>query len=204
MIGFSLPSPVLESLLKKRILEISGDIDAEMGDYIRTAFSWLITEGAPDIMILFTSTGGSVERGLEIYDMLKAYPGKKTGVVIAFAQSMAAIILQACDRRLVLPHSTILVHNPNPAPDTRIKFHMFEDGTLMEKIYPHLKGSRQKFIDIIAGRIRGKSTEEIEALLDAGNDLTADEAIVLGLADGILENLNELSDQRPVRPNLPD
>ncbi|MFA6228397.1 MAG: ATP-dependent Clp protease proteolytic subunit [Patescibacteria group bacterium] len=194
MIGFSLPSPVLERLFERRILEISGGVDAEMGDYIRTAFSRLIAEGAPDIVILFTSTGGSAERGLEIYDILKSYPGKKTGVVIAFAQSMAAIILQACDRRLILPHATILVHNPNPADSgKRIKFHMFRDGTLMDEVYSHLEKTRQKFIDIIASRATKKTAEEIADLLDADRDLSADEAIAFGLADGLIENLSDLS-----------
>ncbi|MFA6594337.1 MAG: ATP-dependent Clp protease proteolytic subunit [Candidatus Buchananbacteria bacterium] len=196
MVEFSLPSPVLENLFRKKILEISGEIDAEMSEYIRTAFSRLIAEGAPDIVILFTSTGGSVERGLEIYDMLKAYPGKKTGVVIAFAQSMAAIILQACDRRLILPHAIIFVHNPNPADDNkRIRYRMFGNGELMGSVYSHLKESRQKFISIIAGRAVKKTIKEITDLLDAERDLSANEAIDFGLVDDLLENLRELTNQ---------
>ena len=48
---------------------------------------------------------------MDAYDMLKYYKGKKTGIVVGFAMSMAAILLQTCDERKAYRHAGILIHH---------------------------------------------------------------------------------------------
>src|SRR5258706_13842770 len=98
-------------LLDKNIIEIAGEVDADMIMYVREAMLRLIAKGNPDITVLINSNGGSVTCGLDIYDVLKYYTGKKTGIVQRFAKSMAAVILQACERRQTMRHSIIHIHH---------------------------------------------------------------------------------------------
>jgi ATP-dependent protease ClpP protease subunit len=47
----------------------------------------------PPIQINITSSGGDVDSGLLIYDLIRLYPGETTGRVVGFARSIALIVL---------------------------------------------------------------------------------------------------------------
>ena len=77
-----------ERLLDKNTVDVVGDIDGEMAFYVRKAIMRLMVKGCPPIEIYISSNGGSVDYGLDIYDMFKLYKGEKTGIVIGIASSM--------------------------------------------------------------------------------------------------------------------
>lgn len=190
MDDFSLPNIFLD-LLDRRIIEITGKIELDTCEYLRAAFTRLLLTGSPDILVHITSFGGDVYRGLDVYDILRAYPGKKTGLVISGVQSMATIILQACDRRLLLPHATVMIHHPSYIK--QIKYKEFRDGKVMGEIWPELQKINTATIDIIAERATGKTPQQIEQVMEDEKYFTADEAVAFGLADGILVKLEELN-----------
>lgn len=109
----SLSAVQADLLANARIIDLNGDVDRRMFDYVREAIVRLKAEGCPDITVLITCPGGGCQMGLGIFDLLNNYPGKVTGEIFGFAKSMATIILQACDIRLAAEHSAILLHNPN-------------------------------------------------------------------------------------------
>ena len=106
-------NPLQLELLEKNILEITGGIEAneKMFFYVEEAILRLTAKGSPEIEIYIRSPGGSVFTALNIYDILRYYKGKKTGIVVGYAASMAAIILQACDVRKAYRYSEILIHH---------------------------------------------------------------------------------------------
>jgi ATP-dependent protease ClpP protease subunit len=91
-------------LLNEGIVEIAGDVDQEMAWYAREALQRLRARRATEVTVHITSGGGKIVYGLDIYDMLRLFPGRVTGVVYGAAVSAAAIILQGCAIRKSARH----------------------------------------------------------------------------------------------------
>jgi ATP-dependent Clp protease protease subunit len=101
-------------LLQNGIIDLVGEVDFEMLKYVREALMRLLAKPiCQPLKLLISSDGGSVKEGLSIYDAIKSYPAPTVGIVCRAADSMAAIILQACDTRRCMEHATVLIHNPN-------------------------------------------------------------------------------------------
>lgn len=62
-----------------------------------------------EVTLFISSPGGSILDGLQLMQILKD-SGKKTTCIAATAASMAFIIFQACDVRLVLDNSVLMQH----------------------------------------------------------------------------------------------
>ncbi len=62
------------------------------------------------IELHINSNGGSVKEGVAIYNLLKQKACKKTGYVDGVAYSIAFVILQACDHRVMGIGTSALVH----------------------------------------------------------------------------------------------
>ena len=58
------------------------------------------------------SNGGSVKEGVTIYNLLKQSGCKVRGIVDGVAYSVAFVILQACDERIMGVGPTALIHEP--------------------------------------------------------------------------------------------
>lgn len=111
MFKFSL-TKTQKDLLDRNIVEITDErIEGETFYYVREVLLQLTARGSPDIEVFISCTGGMVNPGMDAYDMLRYYKGKKTGIVVGFAMSMAAILLQACDERKAYQHAGILIHH---------------------------------------------------------------------------------------------
>lgn len=63
------------------------------------------------IEIHINSNGGSVKEGVAIYNQLKRHKAHKIGYVDGVAYSIAFVILQACDERIMGTGTSALVHN---------------------------------------------------------------------------------------------
>jgi ATP-dependent protease ClpP protease subunit len=63
------------------------------------------------ILIHMKTCGGYWEEGMAIYDAIKMCPNHVTVLVYTHARSMSSIILQAADKRVMMPHSTFMFHD---------------------------------------------------------------------------------------------
>jgi len=171
-----------KELLKKNILDLTGPSDAEMGLYTRQCIMHLTSVGSPDITIHITSDGGPVETALHVYDSLRLYKGNKTGIVYGFARSSAAIILQACDKRVCTKHAAILIHH---VIAINVSLDVFKNKEKLQKKVLELEKSQKKLYAILCDRT-GRSEKEIIATCKLNNDMTAEEALKFGLIDEII------------------
>lgn len=168
-------------LLERRILLIEGEVNGVMVDCVYESLLLLEGEGSPDVEIRIFSPGGSVRAGLDIYDALKRYRGKKTGVVYAYARSMGAIILQVCDERICLPHASILIHHVNTKS---VSLDVLDDQRRLKKLRDDMWKDQKALYHILAART-GKSEPEIRRVCKKDQDMTAEEALKFGLIDRI-------------------
>jgi ATP-dependent protease ClpP protease subunit len=65
---------------------------------------------APEILVMINSPGGDVFDGIAIYNALRAHPAKVTTRVDGVAASIASVIAQAGDQRVMLTGSQMMIH----------------------------------------------------------------------------------------------
>ncbi len=154
---------------------LSGDVDEAMW----IAFAKQISRVRPTqpIIVNITSDGGDWYYGIAIYDWLKLHPSEVTIRVWGAAMSMATVILQAGDNRLIAPSAELMIHN----------VHGGKDGSIqdIEEEVSNLNRLRDKMYEIYAEK-SGKSVAFWRKKCQKDYYLTAEEALKLGLVDGII------------------
>jgi ATP-dependent Clp protease protease subunit len=137
-----------------------------------------------EITFYINSPGGSITAGMAVFDTMKLVTSPITVVVTGMAASMGSILLSgaAKGRRLLYPHSRVLIHQPlisgrmvGPATDINIQ------AKEMEKI-------RAELNQILADA-SGQPLERINRDTDRDFYLNAQEAIAYGLADRIVNKV---------------
>lgn len=193
---YSCLSPTQIELLKQNTIDLQGNINDRMVDYVREALIKLIAFGSPPATFLFHSNGGSIQAGLHIYDLIANYSGLSTGLVFGRADSMAALILQACQKRLSCEYGCLTIHNPL---ESLASWSMFFDPVENKRIKEVMKANREIFIKILLRRT-GRNRQEIIEALDRGEkgeEMIAKKALEFGLVDEVIdyEKLMEKSPQ---------
>lgn len=175
-------SPVQVDLLKRRIVDIQGDVSNDMAVYVREALTRLTADGSPEIEVRITSSGGNVSTGLDIYDLFRLYTGKKTGLVLGYARSMAAVILQGCEVRKCARHANVLIHHVSRS---EISLDVLHDPDKLKETTQELEKSQQFLYAVLVARTK-RSLEEIIEACKKSSDFTAEEALTFGLIDEIV------------------
>lgn len=172
---------IYSRLLKERIVFLGSAIYDEIASLIVAQLLFLESEDADkDIMIYINSPGGSVTAGLGIYDTMQYIRPDVSTICVGLAASMGQLLLTggAAGKRIALPHSKILMHQPwtggIQGQTTDILIHAKE----MEK-------TRSSLYKIIAEH-SGKPVEDIEKDAERDNFMNAEEAKNYGLIDMIL------------------
>jgi ATP-dependent protease ClpP protease subunit len=137
------------------------------------------------------SIGGSVEDGLAIYDTIMSMPYKVVMYCYAYVPSMASVVLQAADERILMPSAYLMLHHG--------EINVGEGSQAAYATVDFCKKLDSKILDIYANRavrgpkFKGKSVSFVrkkfdEAMNSKGNlYLSPEEAIEWGLADSIVK-----------------
>jgi ATP-dependent Clp protease protease subunit len=107
---------IYSRLLKDRIVFLGTPIDDDVANVVIAQMLFLESED-PDkeINLYINSPGGSVTAGLAIYDTMQYVKPPVSTICMGQAASMGSILLAAGarGRRLSLPHSRIMIHQPS-------------------------------------------------------------------------------------------
>ena len=137
----------------------------------------LDTITAPNIRVEINSPGGDVFDGIAIYNALRTHPANITTRVDGIAASIASVIAQAGDHRIMVASSQMMIHN---AWGMTIGDHGdHEDMAALLEMQD----------EIIAGIYATASTKDVahfRGLMDAETWMTAERAVAEGLADEVL------------------
>lgn len=167
-------------LLRDRIIMLDELIEDKTASMICAQLLFLQAE-APDrtAYVYINSPGGVVTAGLAIYDTMRHVACPVATLCMGQAASMAAVLLAAGQpgMRLALPSSRIMVHQPSggfrgQASDAAIH------TTEMLRL-------RAVLDDILAGAT-GLPPDAVAALTERDTFLSVDEALELGLIDGVV------------------
>ena len=131
---------IYSRLLKDRIIMLGVPIDDHVANVIIAQLLYLESEDPKkDIYLYINSPGGFATSGLAIYDTMQFIKCDVSTICIGQASSAAALLLIAGTKgkRLSLPHSRILIHQPSGAVQgqaTDIGIHAKEILNLKEKM----------------------------------------------------------------------
>jgi ATP-dependent Clp protease, protease subunit len=107
---------IYSRLLKDRIVFLGTPFDDDVANVVIAQMLFLESED-PDkeINLYINSPGGSVTAGLAIYDTMQYVKPPVSTICMGQAASMGALLLAAGakGRRLSLPHSRIMIHQPS-------------------------------------------------------------------------------------------
>ena len=174
-------------------LMISGKIGASLWDEDAVAANEFIRTISAmgeldEITILLNSPGGSVNDGVAIYNYLKRHKATVNIEVLAEASSIASVILQAGDVRSVPKNALVMIHDPMSG-----LMGMF-NSTELRSIAERLDIVRDSILPSYTdNNSANQSSEDIQALLAAETYMTGEQAVELGFADNLLEDLQEVA-----------
>jgi len=170
------------SLLKKRILFFTEEVNADSSNRMIEYLLYLDMEDpGKEITICINSPGGEVVSGLAVYDTIRSLKSPVRTVCIGTAARMGSILFLAGEKREMLPHTKIMIHDPLISGLSGSR-----RALELEKEAAHLMETREITAEIIAVR-SGHTLEEVYAKTKEDCYLNAKEAIDFGIATGIAE-----------------
>jgi ATP-dependent Clp protease, protease subunit len=173
---------IYSRLLRERIVFVNGPIDDDGANLVVAQLIHLESEDPDkDVCVYVNSPGGSVDAGLAIYDtMLYIRPDVQT-VCCGIAMSMGSLILTAGapGKRMSLPNSRILIHQPSggfQGQSSDIAIHARETLKLRERI------------EEIYSAHTGQPRERVHEDMERDRFFTPEEACGYGLIDAVVKS----------------
>lgn len=174
---------IQDEMLKNREIECVGPVDAQSAYSLCRQIRYLQREDREAEIILFiNSPGGEVDSGLALYDVMKGVACPVRTVCLGLAASIAAVLFAAGDRRDILPHGRVMIHDPQLASGV-------EGGALgVQEVSRNLMKTRKVVAGILA-QCTGRSLTEIYGKTAKNSFFSAEEAVAFGLADRVIRTL---------------
>lgn len=182
----------LSEMMRRKFLEerkifFWGEVNDKTARVATEQFLYLeAADPGKEITLYLNSPGGSITAGMAVYDTMKLITSPIKVIVVGLAASMGSIFLcgGTKGKRFVYPHARVLIHQPLIMGTMRgaaVDIHI--QAQEMEKL-------REEMNHILADS-SGQPIERIQTDTDRDFYLNAREAIEYGLADAIVETIND-------------
>ena len=175
--------PIADIMLQRREIWLTGEITSELADAIIAQILHLDAEApGEEITLYIDSPGGSVTAGLAIYDVMQAVSAQIRTVCIGTAASMAAVLFAAGDRREILMHGEVMIHDPLVSSG-------ISGSTLAVQDKSDRLMAKRKVLCGILAQHAGKTIKQIYKVTAKDSWYGAEEAVAFGLADEVISKL---------------
>ena len=161
---------------------IYEDVGGLFGGISAVDFAKQLSElgAVKEINVRLNSPGGSVFDGLAIYNLLRQHEAKITTTIDGIAASIASIIYQAGDRRVMAANGTYMIHDPwtmayGSAEELR------RQAEVLDKLADSL---RTTYVNR-----SGLAVETVRELMAEETWFNAAEALEAGFVDEVVEDL---------------
>ena len=173
---------IYSRLLNERIIFLGTPIDDTVANLVMAQLLHLESEDPDkDIQLYINSPGGSVTALLAIYDTMQYVKPDVATACMGQAASAAAVLLAAGapGKRLGLPHSRILIHQPSGGA---------EGQSVDIEIQAREIIRMRRMLDEILATHTGQDVEKIARDTDRDFIMTASQAKEYGIIDEIIES----------------
>jgi ATP-dependent Clp protease protease subunit len=167
-------------LLNQRIIFLGTPIDDEVSNLIVAQLLHLESEDPDkDLSLYINSPGGDVYSGLAIYDTMQFIKPDVQTICFGVAMSMGSLLLTggAPGKRLSLPNSRILIHQPSAG---------FEGQATDIDIHAREVLATRERIDELYAKHTNKPLEQVHEDMERDRFFKADEAAEYGLIDRVI------------------
>ena len=175
---------IYDRLYRERIIFLGRGIDDGLANQIIAIMLYLDSDdpGKP-IYLYINSPGGSVTAGLAIYDTIQHIKSDVVTICVGLAASMGAFLLAGGTKgkRLALPHSRIMIHQPLGGIQGR------RQATDIEIEAKEILRIRDQ-LDRIMAENTGQPLEKIKKDTDRDYFMSAEEAKEYGIIDKVIED----------------
>jgi ATP-dependent Clp protease, protease subunit len=171
---------IYSRLLNDRVIFLGGQVDEDTANLVVAQMVHLESDDPDkDIHLYINSPGGSIYAGLAIYDTMQFIRPDVQTTCYGIAMSMGSLLLAggAPGKRMALPNSRILIHQPSggfSGQSSDIEIHAREMLTLRERI------------DEIYAQHTGQSLERVHADMERDRFFSGSDAVGYGLVDRVL------------------
>ena len=170
----------------ERILFLGSEVNDGIANSLVAQMLYLDSEDSSKPIYLYSnSPGGSVTAGLAIYDTIQYVKSDVVTICVGLAAPMGAFLLAAGTKgkRLALPHSRIMIHQPLGGTSRR----QASDIEIEAREILRMK----EMLNRSLADMSGQSFDKIEKDTDRDYFLSADEAKDYGLIDRVISHPNE-------------
>ncbi len=171
---------IYSRLLNERIIFLGSPVDDQIANLIVAQLLHLESEDPDkDISIYINSPGGSIYAGLAVYDTIQFIKPDVQTICVGIAMSMGSLLLAggAKGKRMSLPNSRILIHQPSAGfegQSTDIEIHARE-----------ILNTRQRIDEIYAHHTE-QSIEQVHTDMERDRFFKPEEARDYGLIDRVI------------------
>ncbi|MFN9645985.1 MAG: ATP-dependent Clp protease proteolytic subunit [Cyanobacteriota bacterium] len=170
----------------ERILFLGQEVSDAVANSLVAQMLYLDSDdNSKPIYLYINSPGGSVTAGLAIYDTMQYVKSDVVTICVGLAASMGAFLLAAGTKgkRLALPHSRIMIHQPLGGTSQRQASDIEIEAREILRIKDMLNQS--------LAEMTSQSLEKINKDTDRDYFLSAAEAVDYGLIDRVIAHPSE-------------
>ena len=169
---------VFSRLMMDRIIFIGTSIDDDVANVIQAQLLYLQSlDDKADISLYLNTPGGIVSAGLGIYDTMQIISPKVNTICTGLAASMGSILLAAGEKRSILPHARVMIHQPLGGVTGQASDIIIEAE--------EIRKCRDELCNILSEHTK-QPFDKIFQDMDRDHWFTAQEAVDYGLVDKIL------------------
>ena len=174
---------IVDEMLQYREIECVGEINMETVYSLIQQLRYL-QRVSPDkeITLFINSPGGEVSSGLALYDVMQAVKCPIRTVCVGMAASMGAVLFAAGDKREMLPHARIMIHDPLISGGLAVSALSIQSRSL------DLMKTRETTAKILA-KHTGKTLKEVNKATSFDNYMNAEESVAFGLCDKVVSEI---------------
>ncbi|MEG1427461.1 MAG: ATP-dependent Clp endopeptidase proteolytic subunit ClpP [Oscillospiraceae bacterium] len=172
---------IFSRLLNDRIIMLNEEVNDVSAGLIVAQLLYLEGQDPEkDICLYINSPGGVITSGLAIYDTMQYIKCDVSTICMGMAASMGAFLLAAGakGKRLALPNSEIMIHQPSGGAQGQATDIAIQADRIL---------ATKKRLNTILSERTGQAYEKIAADTERDNFMTADEAMVYGLIDKVID-----------------
>ncbi|MCX6389162.1 MAG: ATP-dependent Clp endopeptidase proteolytic subunit ClpP [Actinomycetes bacterium] len=171
---------IYSRMLSQRIIFLGQQVDDQIANLVVAQLLHLEAEDPDkDISIYINSPGGSIYAGLAIYDTMQFIKPDVSTICAGIAMSMGSLLLTggAKGKRMALPNSRILIHQPSAG---------FEGQSTDIEIHAREILDTRERIDRLYAEHTGQSIEQVHKDMERDRFFSSAEAVEYGLIDRVL------------------
>jgi len=173
---------IFSRLLNERIVFLGHPVDDQVANLVVAQLLHLESaDPEKDISLYINTPGGSIYAGLAVYDTMNFIKPDVATICCGIAMSMGSLLLAggAPGKRMALPNSRILIHQPSAG---------FEGQSTDIEIHAREILKTRVRIDEIYAKHTGKTVEEVHKDMERDRFFKSEDARQYGLIDKVLHS----------------